>query len=154
MEGEKLQSISLNIGTTNVANHANCDLMQSVSKEKIKEMSEFIIENLKTIPFEFSSSKICPLIATGGCLTIAKHVLRSNINIIPCDVLENLMYETFDLCFQTRIEKQNVPENKADVFPVALLIATDVAKLARSEVVRVSDSNLRYGCVLSLIRSL
>lgn len=154
MEGEKLQSISINIGVSNVANYVNCDVMLPVSEEKIKEMSSFIEENLKTIPFEFSASHSCQLIATGGCLTIAKQILNSNSNILQCDVLEDFMYKTFYVDFQTRILKYKVPENKADVLPVALLVALNVSKLAHSTSVRCSQSNLRYGCAVSIINAM
>lgn len=154
MSGDVLNSISLNIGVSNVANYANCNVFLPVSEESIKKMSFFIKENLKTIQFECCSSTICPLIATGGCSIIAKKVLNSTSNILQYDVIENLMYKTFAIDSQDRISKYNVPENKADIFPVALLIATEASKLAHSDSVRVSYANLRYGCAVSLINSI
>lgn len=147
VNNDDIKSISLPIGMSNCVNWADFDAELPIQQDKIEKISSHINNYLKSIPFDCTFSQECPLIATGGALVIAKSLFNITTNVLTVQQLDELFQKLSSMSFSERISA-GVPQVKADIFPIGLLIAINVCNFFASNSLKLSCANLRYGAAI------
>lgn len=121
-----------------------------IRQNEIKNATQFISTMLKE---RISHSECLTLIGCGGAVVHLKKILGKNLDFknnstaeMTSPTIEKLIFEFISVGFEKRKSKfPNIPVERLDIFPAALLTIYEMMKFFGSDSIKHSFRNLRYG---------
>ena len=158
--GNCTEKLSLPLGSVVLSEKFLGDLNKKPEAGNIKELQSHISSTLSTL-CPPSMEKCSRLVGTGGSIIFLRQLLSSsnqvNLNNYPFLIrteIKQIADEINSLDLVQRISKfPDLPSDRADVFPSALLVILELLKFWKLTGLNHSFHNLRYGVAEELLTS-
>lgn len=137
--GKILLAQSLSLGIVRLTEKYITNPLEAVSNAQLQKIKEIIENEVTNFPI-----KGVPLVGTGGGLSTAKNILKTD-SIIKITDLEDLLDKLSKITVVQRIREYKIPAFRADLMPVALTIIITLAHKANANAIIHSSFNLRFG---------
>jgi len=155
--GKIQQKISLNLGAVRLAEKFLIDSNAPVTDQEAQAIIAHTRKTIKECAFKFPA-QIGTLVGTGGALNACRSIRaqwlgKSFISVDPfisVDFLQYLYKEIAAVPLEQRALIKELPPERADIMPTALLVLMTLADCAKVDGFMHSLHNLRFGIVAEM----
>lgn len=153
--GHKVKkSQSLQLGSVRLASLLLEDRLSSLPHDKRAQIASYVAERWSVSKFPANSSPSEIAVLTGGS---AKHLAQS---LSPKQLEQGINSAEFskianhicDLTFEQRIAEYDLPPNRADIYPTAMVTLERSLQHLSCDRIYFSDYNLRFGIATMLLQ--
>jgi exopolyphosphatase/guanosine-5'-triphosphate,3'-diphosphate pyrophosphatase len=152
------ERFSLPLGAVVLAERFFKNITNCLSGSEINNLKKEVHSNLQKNGTSVLEST-CNLVGTGGSMVFLRRIISSinnnkfeDENILEFDAIENVTNMISVMDVKTRINSfPELPEDRADIFPAALLVILEIMKIANCKSITHSFHNLRYGVANKII---
>lgn len=156
-----VEAASLPLGAVRLSRRFCVDPRSPVSSDELHRARAFVDASLQELDW-LDVMPGRPLVIAGGAMTFARRILASRAGLplpefppeISRESLEKLTLEMAALDIQGRMVQAGLPENRAEVFPVALATLAELALNTGAESLTHTFHNLRFGLALDMLEEL
>lgn len=151
------QKISLNLGAVRLTEKFIKHAHGPVPKAEAKDIAAYVRKTIAASSFRFSTQG-GTLVGTGGalnaCRAIRAHWLGKDFKsvdaLITLDFLKYLYSEIAHISLHDRVRIKELPPERADIMPTALLVLITLAEYAHVQGYTHSLHSLRFGIVAEM----
>lgn len=158
---EVQQKVSLPLGAVRLMEQWIKDPASPLSQNDIRMVRSAVRSALAESSFLFPEAKVM-LVGTGGALNVVRAIRARWIgqsyetvsSFISREYLRYLSQEITQMTLAQRVKIPELPENRADILPVALIVLDTLAECAQAKGFVHSLHNLRFGIAEKISSSL
>lgn len=149
--------ISLNLGAVRLAEQFIKDPNGPVTAQEASAIAAYLRQTLTESSFKFPA-EVETLVGTGGALNACRSIradwlgktFKTVDSFISLDFLKYLYKEIAPIALRERVFIKELPPERADIMPAALLILINLAEYANVDGYTHSLHNLRFGIVAEM----
>lgn len=144
-EGKILSALSLPLGIVRLTEKYISNPKNPVSKDELQQITNIINENTGDFPI-----KGIQLVGSGGALSAARHILKTNARLNISD-LKDLLAKLSAISMEKRITDYGIPPFRADLMPTALTIIIALSEKSKTKEIIHSPFSLRFGLLKQIL---